>query len=161
MWEELVGFDCIIYKPQCAEASREECGKKPSDHSEMEQPSRLWNDLIFRSWPLPFQSALGDADGRKCLCVKWVWCLTLQWQLSQGSVCYKPTAFNPVTLLPFFFFFPRALSASTSGSATSKNMRNNTAFVPCFALGLLLNKCSEEFWCWPCPWARADPTVTS
>ena len=117
MWEELVGFDCIIYKPQRAEERRVEGrgGTESSDHSEMEQPSQLWNDLIFRSWPLPFQSGLGNADGRKCLCVKQVWCLTLSGAVIP-RVCLLPTL-NPAALLPLLSAAP---SAPTSGNATSE-----------------------------------------
>lgn len=61
----------------------------------MEQPSPLWNDPIYQSWPLPFQS---NADGRTCLCVKQVWCLTLWW-LSPGSAHSTPYC-NPLALLP-------------------------------------------------------------
>lgn len=52
-------------------------------------------------------------------------------------------------------------SAPTSGNATSENGRNNTAFVHHSALGLPLNKCSEEeFWWLALPlgpgWSQSD-----
>lgn len=60
-----------------------------------------------------------------------------------------------------FSLLSAAPSAPTSGSATGENRRNNTAFVQRSALGLLLNKCSEEeFWWLALPLAQADPTVS-
>lgn len=72
-------------------------------------------------------------------------------------VCLCPTL-NPTTLLPLLSLAP---SAPTSGRATSENGRNNTAFVHHSALGLLLNKCSEEeFWWLALPlgpgWSYSD-----
>lgn len=78
--------------------------------------------------------------------------------LSPGSAYSQPSGLIPTTLLPLLSIRPR--QAPTSGSATSENGRNNTAFVHHSALGLLLNKCSEEFWWLAFPlgpgWAHSD-----
>lgn len=68
MWEELVGFDCIIYKPQRAEERKG--GEREKALTTQEWNSPLCTNLIFRSWSLPFQSGPGNTDGRKCLYVE-------------------------------------------------------------------------------------------
>lgn len=100
----------------------EEKGIK-SDHSAMEEHSQLWNGLVFRSWILPFQSTLGNTDGRKCLCVKHVWCLVLRGQLSQGSAYSHPST----------QWLSLDLSALTISVKHPKQKRNNSVFVEYFA----------------------------
>lgn len=154
MWEELVGFDCIIYKPQRAEECRAGEGEKALT-------TQHWNSPLDceMTWSLEVGHYLFKAARYR----RWQEVLVCKAGLmfnSSGAViprvCLFPTL-NPTTLLPLL---SPAQSAPTSGSATRENGRNNTAFVHHSALGLLLNKCSEEFWWLALPlgpgWSHSD-----